>query len=309
MIVAVTGANGFIGRHLVRRFSEAGCDVRPLLRRDLTVRREELARTLDAADVVVHAAGATRAPTVAGLRNSNVRLTELVIGASRLAGVGRLVFVSSQAAAGPSRSRDEPVTEAEPAVPIEAYGQTKLDAERLLHSAEGLPFVIVRPAAVFGPGDRDFLAVFRLAHKRIAIYPGNRNQWISIIHVDDLVEGILRASTVRNVEGRTYFMANAEPVRWRELFRACAAAVGRPLLAEVQVPRFAVSLGAAFGDAMAVATGRAGLMTTRKAALAAPAAWVCSSTRAHRELQFAPGVALADGIRATYEWYRANRWL
>jgi nucleoside-diphosphate-sugar epimerase len=232
-----------------------------------------------------------------------------VIAASRIAGVGRMVFISSQAAAGPSRSHDEPSTEADPAAPIEAYGRTKLDSERLLQLATGLSHVIVRPAAVYGPGDRDFLAVFRLARRGIAIHPGNRNQWISIVHVDDLTDGVLRASTSQRAEGLTYFMANAEPVQWSELFRTCAVAAQRALRADIQVPRAAVSLGAALGDALALALGRAGLMTSRKAALAAPAAWVCSSERARADFGFAPQIALGDGVRATYEWYRTNRWL
>src|SRR5512144_3001877 len=111
MIVAVTGANGFIGQHLVRRFSGAGWETRAVVRRDFEVNAGELERRFDGADVVVHAAGATRAPTVAGLRDSNVRLTARVIDAARRAGAGRLVVISSQAAAGPATSRDAPVTE------------------------------------------------------------------------------------------------------------------------------------------------------------------------------------------------------
>ena len=102
MIAAVTGANGFIGQHLVRRFSGAGWEARAVVRRDFDIESGELARRFDGADVVVHAAGATRTPTEAGLRDSNVRLTARVIEAAQRAGVGRLVFISSQAAAGPA---------------------------------------------------------------------------------------------------------------------------------------------------------------------------------------------------------------
>ena len=73
MIVAVTGANGFIGQHLVQRFSSAGWEARAVVRRDFDTNGPGVERRFEGADLVVHAAGATRAPSVAGLRESNVR--------------------------------------------------------------------------------------------------------------------------------------------------------------------------------------------------------------------------------------------
>ena len=201
------------------------------------------------------------------------------------------------------------MTEEWEAAPIEAYGRTKLDAERLLHSPSGLPFVIVRPAAVYGPGDRDFLAMFRLARRGFAVHPGNRNQWISIIHVEDLVEGVVRASSDLRAVGRTYFMANAEPVQWGRLFHECAACARRSLRMDVQVPRGVVKIGGAVGDLIARATGRASLLTSQKVALATPSHWICSNELATRELGFTPAIRLDDGLRATYGWYVANGWL
>jgi len=218
MIVAITGANGFIGRHLARRFGERGWEVREVVRDDFE--RGQLGELFRGA-VVVHAAGATRAPTVAQLRESNVGLTERVIEAARSAAVTRVVYVSSLAAVGPSASRDQPVSEATPPSPVEPYGQSKLDAEQIVRDS-GLPFTIVRPAAVYGPGDADFLQLFRVARRGLAVPPANRLQWISIIHVGDLVDALMSVAETDEAVGRVYCLGNQTAVRWADLFSIAA---------------------------------------------------------------------------------------
>ena len=307
MIAAITGANGFIGRHVCERFAADGWSVRPIIRRDIEQGR--LGELITGADVVIHVAGATRAPSAAMLRESNVELTRQVVDRARESRVRRFVFISSQAAAGPAHSAEDVVTEESAPSPIEAYGRSKLDAERVVGAMVGeLEHVIIRPASVYGPGDRDFLAMFRLARRGLAIHAGNRDQLISIVHVHDLVDMIARAATATAVN-RTFFVANDEPVRWRELFRMAAECAGRTIVADVNLPRPLVTVGAMVGDAVASLGRRAGLLTSEKAMLAQPPYWICSNARAKRELGFASRIDLEAGLRETYEWYVSNGWL
>jgi nucleoside-diphosphate-sugar epimerase len=307
MIAVITGANGFIGRHLCRRLESDGWTVRAGVRRDLQV--ETIANLVAGADVVIHAAGATRAPTVGDLHSSNVELTRRVATAAATAKVRRFVFVSSQAAAGPAESRQVPITEEAPSRPVEAYGRSKLEAEQVVREMSDLTHTIVRPAAVFGPGDRDFLPLFRLAKHGFAIHPANRGQWISIVHVDDAVDGIVRAAGADVPTGAIFFLANDEPMQWSELFRIAASSAGRDLTVDVEIPRTLVDFGASIGDVFARLRGKAGLLTTEKAVLSRAPFWICSNARAKRELEFAPRVSVQDGFVATYTWYRSNRWL
>jgi nucleoside-diphosphate-sugar epimerase len=307
MIAAITGANGFIGQNLVRRFGEAGWDTRAIVRRDFASGDAE--RLLAGADVVVHAAGATRAPTHTQLRASNVALTRRVIELARRAHARRLIFISSQAAAGPAQSRERPVTEDLAPAPHEEYGRSKLEAERLVEAATDLDPIIVRPAAVYGPGDRDFLAMFRLTQYGLALHPGNRDHWISIIHVDDLVSAIVAMSTDRKAIGKRYFLANDEPVQWRELFRGAALCAKRSLAIDVDVPMPLVRFAAELGDLAARLTGHSSLVSSEKVALSTPRFWICSNQRAKQELGFAPRVALHQGLCDTYQWYLTHRWL
>ena len=306
MRVAITGAAGFIGRALVRRFESDGWDVQAIVRRDFE--SGSLDRLVADADVVVHAAGATRAPTRARLIASNVGLTERVLDAARRAGVARVVFISSQAAAGPSPSVDEQLTEDADPRPIEAYGRSKLEAERLVRDA-GIGAVILRPAAVYGPHDKDFLAMFRLAARGFAVHPGNRAQWISIAHVDDVARGVALASTHPGAIGQTFFLANEDPIQWCDLFRAAARCAGRSLRADIELPRWLVRAAAGAGDVMSLATGRASLATSGKVALAAPPFWTCSSGKLRRELGISPQIPLERGLAETWAWYREHRWL
>ena len=307
MIVAITGASGFIGRMLCSELSGAGWQVRPVARRHFAA--ETLREVFDGADVVVHAAGATRAPSAAELDLSNVQLTRQVLKAASEATVRRLVFISSQAAAGPARALDEPVTEEATPRPIEAYGRSKLAAEHVVTEQSAVPFVILRPSSVYGPGDRDFLAMFRLARFGFAVHPGNAEQWLSIVHVNDVVRAVTAAATVDAAPGHTYFVCNDEAVRWRDLFAATAASLGRTIVADISVPTPLVTLGAKIGDLAATLTHHASLMTSEKIALTKPAFWVCSNERAQRELAFAPTVALRDGLVETARWYRQHGWL
>ena len=307
MIAAITGANGFIGQHLVRRFTEAGWQTRAVIRADYE--SDTLARIFADADVVVHAAGATRAPTHQQLYAANVELTKRTLDAARASHAGRFVYISSQAAAGPAPSRDGPVDETTPPAPIEEYGRTKLAAERVVRDSAGIPTVIVRPSAVYGPRDRDFLSLHRLAAHGAAIHAGNRNQWISIIHVGDLAHGIFAAATETRAVGRTYFFANDEPVQWPTLYRNVATCAGRSLAFDLEVPPVLVDAGATVGDWMARLTGRATLLTTDKVALGKPPFWICSSARARAELNFFAKIQLQNGLCETYHWYRENHWL
>jgi nucleoside-diphosphate-sugar epimerase len=306
MIVAITGSNGFIGQHLVRRFGEHGWDVRAVARRDFD--RGSVGDLFRGAHAVVHAAGATRSTSVESLRDSNVGLTRRVAEAARGEGVGRLVFLSSLAAIGPSASRDEPVTEATPASPIEAYGQSKLDAETAVRAC-GVPFTIVRPGAVYGPGDADFLELFRAAKYGFAVHAANRSQWFSIIHVSDLAEALVSAVTTDEAVGRVYCLANEVPVQWAELFPLAAACAGTRVRLDVDVPSWIVDAGARIGDTVGRMTGKAPLFSSGKVALARPNAWVCSSALARRELVLGKETPLERGFCETYQWYRDHGWL
>jgi len=185
----VTGASGFVGGHLVEALVAGGYRVRCLVRPQSDRRWLDslgvtyaagtvedvaaLRRAVDGVDVVYHLAALTTTPREADYERVNyggvLRLVEAM--AARPV---RLVFCSSLAAGGPARA-GRPVTEADAPAPIGPYGESKLRAEQVVLSG-GLPAVVVRPSAVYGPRERDILAAFRLAARGLAIRTGPRGR-------------------------------------------------------------------------------------------------------------------------------------
>src|SRR4051812_10263948 len=159
--LAVTGGTGFVGSHLLLLALEQGYDVRALTRGwkppedeiawvdGALDRPEALLKLCTGADAVIHVAGVINAPNRAGFEAANVAGTAAMIDAARKAGVKRFVHVSSLVAREPDLS---------------AYGWSKLPSEKLV-AASGLDWTIVRPPAVYGPGDRETLELFRMARR------------------------------------------------------------------------------------------------------------------------------------------------
>ena len=330
MIAVVTGSTGFIGSHLVDALLERGATVRALARAEtpdaaLDPRvqhwRADLAdeRSVresgvwDGATHVFHLAGATKRRTLGQFRFANVVPTANVLAAAAArAGDGppRVVLVSSQAAAGPARTPDRPVREEDAPRPIEGYGRSKLEAETAARPYEGrLPVSIVRPAAVYGPRDRDFLRVFRLAARPVAIHAVPRDNAFSIVHVRDVVAGILLAAERPEAVGRTYFLAGALPVTWRELYAAIASAASAARAMELQLPLGVLALAGLAGDVASALTGWHSLANGNKTRLARPRWWLCDASRARAELGWQESIGLQEGVRDTYLWYVNAGWM
>jgi nucleoside-diphosphate-sugar epimerase len=324
MIAVVSGSSGFIGSHLVDALLARGATVRALVREggaanalDPRVERSVVdlldsrsvreATVWEGATHVFHLAGVTKRRTLAQFRDGNVVPTANVLAAAVARGGAtppRVVLVSSQAAAGPAVAADRPVREDDPPRPIERYGQSKLEAEQAARLHEGsLPVTIVRPAAVYGPRDRDFLRAFRLAARAVALHAVPRDHAFSIVHVADTVEALLLAAEHPAAVGRTYFVANESPVSWGELYQEMARAAGVTPRLELQIPPRAIALAGLAGDAVSALTGWHSLANSNKTRLARPRWWLCDATRARDELGWRPTRALQQGVRETYLWY------
>lgn len=212
--VVVTGANGFIGSHLVERLLERGDDVRAMVRKTArldnlegctpTLVHASLADTdsmtaaFDGAEIVYHVAGLTAAFTRAEFDRANLEGTRNVLAAIQAARrpPRRLVLVSSLMAAGPSHPEVARREHHNPRTDVTLYGDSKLAGERLAYAAARageVEVVIVRPPAVYGPRDEDVLQMIRSAKFGVIAQPGLRPTWMSFIHARDLVEGIVLA--------------------------------------------------------------------------------------------------------------------
>ncbi|MDH7514459.1 MAG: NAD-dependent epimerase/dehydratase family protein [Bacteroidota bacterium] len=327
MTACITGATGFIGSHLVDALLAEGTHVRALVRRTSNLRWLQgksvelvegdirdpisLRRFVDGADEVYHAAGLVKARSRDEYFEANVRSTGHLLNAVRSAApsLRRFLFLSSQTAAGPADSPDHPVTEDMPCRPITAYGASKRAAEEWIRSsADGIPWTIVRPPAVFGPRDTEILIYFRTLAAGLNTVIGFREQRLNLIYVADLVEGILRAARSDRAVAQTYFIASERNYSWREVGEAAVAILGKRSIV-VSVPHAFVHVAAFFAQTAASLQGKAATLNIEKARDLTRRYWLCDAAKARKELSFRERYSLEDALRETIAWYRSVGWI
>ena len=295
-ILAVTGGTGFVGQRLLRLAAVRGQSVRALARRPQAPMpgvqwiAGDLANpgTLCAgADAVIHVAGVINARTAAEFDAGNVAGTRAMIEAAQVASVRRFVHVSSLAAREPGLSR---------------YGASKAKSEAL-PPASGLDWAIVRPPAVYGPGDRETFELVRLAARGLALVPSRGRA--SFIHADDLAAALL-ALAGGDASG-TFEPDDGHPDGYDhdEFARLIGDAVGRAPLV-VRVPKIGMLAGAAVDTALARLTGRLPRLSFDRAQYFAHPDWVSCGAQIPG---WAPRIAAPAGLAATADWYRAEGWL
>src|SRR6266571_3618378 len=335
--VAITGATGFIGSHLVANLVKRGVEVRAIVRPssfargfpssgargfqpsdpspgsperlalhgEVTVVRTGLERAALAdafrdVDAVVHLAGVVSTIREQELFDVNVEGTRAVADAARAAGV-RLIHVSSLAAAGPA-SAGCPRSEDDPAAPVTPYGRSKLEGERVLAAMPDLRWIVLRPGIVYGPGDRAMLPLFQLAAHGVLPLVGRAGAAYTMIHVSDLIRAIV-AALDSAADRQTVFAGHPRPATGRELLEGVRSAAGRTALI-VRVPLALARLAAIAGDIGGAIRGRPlPLNGTRYVELSAEG-FVCRVDRLRNRLGIIAEVDLAQGLAQTAAWYR-----
>lgn len=311
-----------MGAHLVRLLRERGDEVACLVRTpakaealgwagvrtisgDLS-NHKALREGCAGADVVYHVGGAIRARNAAEFMALNRDSTANVLEAAAAERSGRLVYVSSVAAAGPNPS-GEPADEQRPPAPVTNYGRSKLAGEGLVRAHSG-SWTIVRPPVVYGEWDRELLKVFRFARMGIAPVFGSGTQELSIVYAGDLARALVAAGTSPAAHGKVYNAAHAEMTTSGGFVQAIASAVGRRVRLIPIPPTIARGALWAIGGAAGL-LGRATILSYDKANEFLAPAWTYRSEALFRDTGWKAEVTLNDGLMKTAEWYRKKGWL
>jgi len=321
--ILITGASGFIGRRLADALLDEGREVisvrragspEPKRGRSVVADYADLAGLTrimekERPDYVLHVAGGTKGRTYDDFLAANVMPTKNLVAALNAAhpGLKRFLHVSSLAAYGPS-TPEAPLSEDAPKRPIEFYGRSKLESEQALESEAKIPWTIVRPSGVYGPGDVDYFNLFKSAAGGLNVFFGNEHRWFSAIYVDDCVRAILDATAAERTIGRGYFLSDGRPITWGQFQALVVAATPRKVL-RLSLPEFLVSVAAFFGELATAIDKKPRLFNRQKAKMGAQAAWTCSHEQATRDFGFAPMVKVEAGVPLAAEWYRANGWI
>lgn len=326
MRVLLTGATGFVGSHLTEFLLKKGYEVRCLVRTssnlqwisDLDVEchygsmfnQESLKSALNGVDYVFHAAGLTKALKPYEFTEVNEIGTKNLVRAVLESKVKlkRFVYISSQAAAGPSPGI-EPIDESHTPNPVTAYGRSKLEAEKIVNSVSGrVPVTIVRPPAVYGPRDKDVLEFFKTVKLGVIPKFEGREKYVSMIHVQDLVRGIVLAGTRKKAAGKTYFITSPRPFTWEKI-GVTALQYFKKKGIRVNVPAFLINGLSFAADGLSRLTGKVSIISRERVVDMKQDFWVCSPRRAKEDLRFEAKISLEEGIHETLSWYQKNDWL
>ncbi len=316
--VLVTGATGFVGSHITKTFVDVGYRVRygarassntrwldglavervPL---DLT-RPEDLPRAVEGVDVLVHAAGVTRARRTGDYHRINAEGTHRLAAAAAEAGVRRFVLISSLAARGPDTlardDRDHPAS---------AYGRSKLEAEAYLH-AEGarMSVVALRLAAVYGPRDTDLLPLFKMARSGWLVIPSGPGL-LQPVYAADAARAALAA--VRETGGfGPYLVAETSRYTWRDVADELQRALERPVRV-VRLPAATFELAGRSAEWVAKLRGFEPVFDERRARDLALHTWTCDPTGTEQALDWRAEVRLFEGLERTARWYQGAGWI
>jgi nucleoside-diphosphate-sugar epimerase len=325
MKALVTGATGFIGRHLAENLTRNGHEVVCLVRDAVRLPPEIAAKARVAVgdlskfeamqeaardvEVIFHVAGLTKALSPTDFFEVNRIGTRRLIEAAlqQAHPPRRFIFLSSLAAMGPC-TKGGPHTEAGVCLPLTPYGRSKLAGEGEVKAVgERLPYTILRPPGVFGPADRETFPFFKLASWGIVPAVAGEG-FLSAIHVQDLVRAIVAAACAENAAGETFLVAEPRTYTWTELATAIRDAVN-PRARIVHIPRRVVVLAGRIADGVARFRREASIFGADKARDLTQDAWTCSVSHAEKVIGFRCNFSLQSGLRDTALWYRQAGWL
>lgn len=320
----VTGGTGFIGSHLTEALAgHSGYgDVRCLVRNDEkwlsglaytkisgdlhSIRAME--KAMEGVDVVFHLAAVVKAPSQKELDYANVGATENLIRIAEKKGVRKIVILSSLAAAGPSRGA--PLTEKSPPSPISMYGRSKNKMEEMIRrvASPETSVTILRPPAVYGPREDQIYILFKMMNSGIAPIVGDGNHpKLSIVYVQDVIQGILKAAAQKTSGVHTYFISGDRITCWNEIRDIVNTVLGSKNI-PVRINPGWVKKIAGFVETTASFFGSYPVINREKANEMI-LEWTCSHQKAAAELNYEPQFSLEEGISRTLRWYKKNKWL
>ncbi len=322
----VTGANGFIGTHLVRELIKRGYQVRCLVRhtsdlsalKDLHVplyigdlrNEESLVSPVKDVQYIFHLAAELMVTSRDEFEDANTQGTiNLLNAAEKHSGskLQRFLYVSSQAGAGPGFD-PKPVDETKIPQPISWYGTSKMKAEEAaLEFGSRIPVTIVRPSAVYGEQEKDLSQTYAIVENRLQPKLGIMKKYLVMVYVGDLVEGIIAAAESPKSLNQIYFLNHPEVLTAKTAIRTIARAMNKSFGLLLPTPLFLMRLIAPFSELIYHFTRERPQMTRDKAREISQRFWVANPAKAREDFGWEAKNSLLEGMRKTIPVYRQEQ--
>lgn len=318
---AVTGAAGFIGGRLSQWLLSHGHKVIAIVRdgsqgdtlaalgaeiRVADIRDSgQLRAALRDADGVFHLAALFNHPDRSWeeYRDVNVQGTLNVLEAARNLGIPRVVHSSTVGVA--TEAEPPPYSERTPysPQPDDKYEVTKCEGEiaaRAYAAKHGTSLVVIRPAQVYGPGDRSKTKFYKLVKKGVIVAPGKTRK--HLIFIDDLCESFFLAMDTPAADGEIFLIAGDSPILLEELVTIAADAL-RVSPPRLRLPARPVTMTCALVERVCNALGIKPILFRRSMDFFTRTV-VCDVSKAREQLGFRSRTAVGEGVRKTVQWYR-----
>lgn len=327
----ITGASGFIGSHLVRQALEAGFEVWAAVRKDSDKTRlttqgvqllevdyydeEQLFSALSAVpsrgedaplwDYVIHNAGITKTAHVEEFAEVNAEHTRRLLSAlARLPQPPhRFVLMSSLSSYGDTAPSGQPLHAELPQKPNTRYGRSKCLAEHYTEQS-GLPFTILLPTGVYGPGDKDYLIALQSIARGINAMAGLREQYLTFVYGGDVARAALFVLHEERARGERYIVADGDTYTDKEFAQMAQRLLGRKHVLHLRIPLLLVRLTCLIGSLRARLTGQTTPLNQDKYPILAQRNWRCDPSPLFA-LGFTPSTDLEAGLRETITAGRA----
>lgn len=327
-VAFVSGANGFVGSHLVEYLIKHGMEVHCLLRKSsddrwikglhVTLHREGIENieflkevfSAHQANYIFHLAGTVKAFDYAGFEAGNVKPTKCILEASlSTPSIEKIIVTSSLAASQPTLV-GEPNSENCARSPLTDYGLSKVAEEDLAISyMDRLPIAIIRPPVVYGERDVEVLLFFKTIRCHILPLIGFSPKAVSLVYVHDLVRGFYQCAISPKSNGETYFLGGfRDEYTWREIGKIASKSL-KTFSIPLRVPHILIFMVAYIYQLVSKIGGLPTTFNVQKAREMVCESWSCTSQKAKTDFGYVPEIDLKEGFQRTIEWYKKERWL
>ena len=322
----VTGATGFVGSHLVDDLLCKGYKIKCSIRKTSNLQwlkdkdvelcevdlsdKNEIKEAIRGSDYIFHLASVLFAQSEKEFIEGNVEITRNMVNAclEQETYIKRFVYLSSIVAAGSSKT-EKPMIESDDCTPFTWYGKSKYESEQyILSLKDQLPFTILRPGAVYGPRDYAMYESFKFCRTGFNILLGDSDNFGSVIHIDDLICGIMQAAESGKTIGEIYFLANDDYIRQEEFNGTVIKEMGKKPL-NIKIPYGVAIVIVFFIGIFSIIFNKRVLLNQQKLLELTEPYLICSSQKAKDDFNFIQKIPFTDGIKSTLKWYRDNNLL
>lgn len=330
--IVITGATGFTGRFILQKGLEEGHELIAWVRKtsnihflkkhkipvyfvDLLDEKSvlnswsKLLEDYGKPDYFIHNAGLTQSLKSSDYIYGNFEPLKIIVSALKKSQVlpQKFLYISSLAAHGPIELNQGQIHETSALQAVSDYGKSKVLAEEFLQQQDDFPWIIMRPTAIYGPGDQNTLLVFQAIKRGLEMYPAGKKQLLSFIYVSDFAKAIFKALGQSPLH-ETYVLSDGNNYKVTHYQNMLKQIMNKKTI-RLTTPYFIMFLAALIAELIGHLGGRVSILSRSKLKEIRAKSWACNTQKIENICHFQPDISLEEGLRKTLKWYQKHGWI